>query len=152
MSSLNNINQYQYVIRLCGSVVVSYAWGRGIEHSSSLIFLSFNAAITWLFYITQRITLPVFCIFRTSLTIHRCTALLQVALVLTPLHKFVSPPCWYYRLEEIIKHDFRVVRNCITSIPNFIQIRPAVLELNHADRKADGRTDRQTWLALYAFI
>jgi hypothetical protein len=34
--------------------------------------------------------------------------------------------------------------NVITSIPNLIQIRPAVLELNHADR--------QTGSALYAFI
>jgi hypothetical protein len=57
--------------------------------------------------------------------------------VLIPPHKFVRPPCWYYRLKGIIKYDFRVGPNGITSIPNTIQIRPAVLELNHADRQTD---------------
>jgi hypothetical protein len=33
--------------------------------------------------------------------------------------------------------------NGITSIPNYIQIRPAVLELNHMDRQTDGKTDRR---------
>jgi hypothetical protein len=137
---LSNINQFQYVIRarwLCGSVLVSNTWGRETESNSSLnIFFSFMQP-SW-------ITVPMSCIFRTSFTIHHCMALLQVAPVSTPLHKFVRPPCWYYRLEEIVKYNLRVVPNCITSIPNFIQIRPAVLELNHADR--------QTWPALYAFI
>jgi hypothetical protein len=64
-------------------------------------------------------------------------ALLQVALVSIPPHKFVHQPCWYYRLQEIEKYDFRVDSNGITSIPNFIQICPAVLELNHADRQTD---------------
>jgi hypothetical protein len=41
----------------------------------------------------------------------------------------------------------RVVPNGITSIPNFIQICPVVLELNHMDRWVDG----QTWSALYMF-
>jgi hypothetical protein len=36
-----------------------------------------------------------------------------------------------------IKYGFSVVPNGITSITNFIQIRPAVLELNHADRQTD---------------
>jgi hypothetical protein len=57
-----------------------------------------------------------------------------------PPHNFVRPPCWYYRLQEIEKHDFRADPYGITSILNFIQIHPAVLKLNHADR----RTDRQT--------
>jgi hypothetical protein len=34
------------------------------------------------------------------------------------------------------------------SIPNFIKIHPAVLELNHVEAQTDG----QTWSALYAFI
>jgi hypothetical protein len=33
--------------------------------------------------------------------------------------------------------DFRVVSNGTKSIPNFIQIRPALLELNHADRQTE---------------
>jgi hypothetical protein len=68
---------------------------------------------------------------------HHCMALLQVALVSIPHQKFVHPPCWYYPLYKMKKHDFRVVPNGITSILNFIQIRPAVLELNHADRQTD---------------
>jgi hypothetical protein len=87
------------------------------------------------------------CIFRKS-TIHYCIALLQVALVSTPPHKFVRPPCWYYRLYEIEEYDFRVVLNGMTSIPNFIQIRPAVLYLNHED----WQTNKQPWPVLYAFI
>jgi hypothetical protein len=35
------------------------------------------------------------------------------------------------------QYEFRVVSSGIMSIPNFIQIRPAVLELNHADRQTD---------------
>jgi hypothetical protein len=97
----------------------------------------FFYAVIMLFYTTQRITAPMVCIFQTSLIIHHCMALLQVVLVSIPPHKFVHPPCWYYRLEKIVKYDFRVVPNCITSIPNFIQIRPVVLELNHVNRHTD---------------
>jgi hypothetical protein len=46
----------------------------------------------------QRITVPKFGIFRKSITTPRYMALLQVALVSIPPHKFVRPPCWYYRL------------------------------------------------------
>jgi hypothetical protein len=82
--------------------------------------------------------------FRKSFTIHHSMALLQVALMLIPPHKFVRPPCCYYLLHKIEKYNFRLVPNGITLMPNFIQICPAVLELNHADR--------QTWPAQYAFI
>jgi hypothetical protein len=64
-------------------------------------------------------------------------ALLQVALVSTPPHKFVRPPCWYYGLQKIEKYFFRVVPNGITSVLNFIQIHPAALELNQAVRQTD---------------
>jgi len=53
---------------------------------------------------------------------------LQMALVLIPPHKFVRPPYSYYTLQEIEKYDFRVDSNGIKSMPNFIQIRPAVLD------------------------
>jgi hypothetical protein len=79
-------------------------------------------------------------------------ALLLVALMSTPTQKFVLLPHWYYRLYKIENYDFRVVPNGITSTLNFIQIHPAVLDLNHAGRQTDGRTDRQTRPALYAFI
>jgi hypothetical protein len=42
------------------------------------------------------------------------------------------------------KYVFSVVLNGITSMPKFIQIPPAVLEMNYADR--------QTWPTLYALI
>jgi hypothetical protein len=61
-------------------------------------------------------------------------ALLQAALVSIPPHKFVRLPCWYYRLSEIEKYDFRAVPNGITSTQNFIQIRPTVIEFSNADR------------------
>jgi hypothetical protein len=61
-----------------------------------------------------------------------------------PTSQFLRPPCWYYRSEKIEKYDFRVAPNGIMSIPNFIQIFPAVLQLNHADR--------QTGPVLHAFI
>jgi hypothetical protein len=94
-----------------------------------------------LFYIMQRIIVSKFCIFKIP---KHCIALLQVALVSFPPHKFVSPPYGYYRLQESEKYDFGVKPNGITCTPNFIQIGPGVPELNHADR--------QTWPALYAFI
>jgi hypothetical protein len=74
--------------------------------------------------------------------------LLQEALVSISPHKFVRPPCLYYRLHETEKYDFRVDPNGIISISNFIQIRPAVLELNHADRQ----TDRHDQSYMRAFL
>jgi hypothetical protein len=107
----------------------------------------FYAAAMLLFYIMQRITTPKLCIFRKSITLHHCMPLLQVALVSIPPHRFVRPPCWYYRLFDIKKYDFRVDTGGIPSIPNFIQIRPSVLELNHADRQTD-RHDQSYFLCV----
>jgi hypothetical protein len=73
--------------------------------------------------------------FPKSITLHHCMALLQVALVSNLPHKFVRPPFWCYRSKEIKKYDFRVDPNGIMFIQSFIQIRPAVLDLNHADRQ-----------------
>jgi hypothetical protein len=61
-------------------------------------FFFFRADAMLLFYIIQRITIPKFSIFRKSITIQHCMALLQVGLVSIPTHKFVLPPCWYYQL------------------------------------------------------
>jgi hypothetical protein len=52
-------------------------------------------------------------------------------------HRVFRLPCWYYRLYEIEKYNFRVDSNSITSIFDLIQIRPAVHELNHADGKTE---------------
>jgi hypothetical protein len=45
--------------------------------------------------------------------------------------RFCAPP------HPVGGYHFRVHFNGIKSIPNFIQIRPAVLEMNHADRQTD---------------
>jgi hypothetical protein len=69
-------------------------------------------------------------------------ALLYVALtqVSGQHHKSVRPSCWYYRLYETEIYDFRLDPNIIMCIRNFIEIRPAVLKLNHADRQAQLHT------------
>jgi hypothetical protein len=48
---------------------------------------------------------------------------------------------------EIKKYDFLVDPNGIMSIPNFIQIWPAVLELNQADIQAD----MVSYICMYSF-
>jgi hypothetical protein len=58
-----------------------------------------------------------------------------MALVSLPLYKFLRPPCCYYRLQEIKKYEFGVATNGILPMPDFIKIRPAVLELKHADEQ-----------------
>jgi hypothetical protein len=87
------------------------SWNPGQD--KSLLF--FRATAMLLFYIFQRITIPKISIFRKFITIHHCMTLLQVALVSTPRHKFFRAPCWYYRLWAIVKYDFGVVPNSMTS-------------------------------------
>jgi hypothetical protein len=102
----------------------------------------FHAATT-LFYITQRITVPKFWIFPKSITIYHFVALLQVAILSSHLtNLFVGHVG--IKIVGNKKYDFRADPNDITSIPNFIQIRLAVLESN--------RSDRQKWSALFVFI
>jgi hypothetical protein len=51
-----------------------------------------------------------------------------------PRHKFLCSSCAYYWLWEIKKYDFEVASNGTEpSIPNFINIRPAVLKLKHTE-------------------
>jgi hypothetical protein len=119
-------------------------WADLVANPGEVKAFFFHVAAT-LFYIIQRTAVLMFCILRKSVIIYHRMALLKVALVSIPPDRFVWPPCWYYRRQEIEKNDFRVVPSGITPIRNFIQIRPAFLELNHAG----GRTDTT---ALYAFI
>jgi hypothetical protein len=90
-----------------------------------------------LFYFTLWTTTSKFPIFRKSITSHHTTTLLQVAVVWIPHHKFVCPSCWYYQLQKIHKCYFKVDPSGKTSTPNFNQICPTVLDLNHADRQTD---------------
>jgi hypothetical protein len=64
-------------------------------------------------------------------------ALVQVALVSILPQKFIHLPYQYYQLQEIEKHDFRVVPNGIMSIPNFIQICSALVKLNMQTQRWD---------------
>jgi hypothetical protein len=74
----------------------------------------------------------------------------------TPRHTTPCPSgaphrrrCWWLLLTKRAllhsagEYDFRVYSNDIKSIPNFIQIHPSALELNHADGQTDERTGRQ---------
>jgi hypothetical protein len=54
--------------------------------------------------------------------------------VIIPPHDFKQPSCWYYRLQEIKQYDFGVITNGITSIPNFINFRPAILHSKNAPK------------------
>jgi hypothetical protein len=50
-----------------------------------------------------------------------------------PTSQVCSSVMLILRLQKIEKYDFRLDSDDATSILNCIQIRPAVLELNHAD-------------------
>jgi hypothetical protein len=54
-------------------------------------------------------------------------------------------------LKEIGKYNFKVFPNGIMSIPNFIQIHPAAVELNHADRQTD-RDDQPYMCSFHAHL
>jgi hypothetical protein len=47
--------------------------------------------------------------------------------IIVPLHDFKRPTQWYCRIKEIKKYGLGAVSNGITSIPNFMKIRPAIL-------------------------
>jgi hypothetical protein len=49
-----------------------------------------------------------------------------------PPHDFKQQPRWYYRVQKRIKYDIGVVTCGITSIPNFMNFRPAILWLLNA--------------------
>jgi hypothetical protein len=103
MFSLSNVNQYRYVTRRISFVVAYGTPTQGVMGLNRVQVKTcfFHSVAMFLFYIIQRITIPKFCISRKYITMHHCMALLQVALVSIPPHKFVRPPYWYYRLYEI---------------------------------------------------
>jgi hypothetical protein len=117
----------------------------GLNPGQVIFFFSLMQLPYWYFTLYKELLFKSF-VFSKNLfpPIHHCMALLQLELVSIPPHKFVCPPFCYYWWKEIEKYDFRVFPCGIMSVPNFIQIRLAVFELDHADR--------QTWPALYAFI
>jgi hypothetical protein len=52
-------------------------------------------------------------------------------IILLP-HDFQHPSPWDYQLYQTRKYDFGVAPNGITSMPNFMRIHPAILELLYA--------------------
>jgi hypothetical protein len=94
MSSLSNINQYRYVNVRTG--LAHMGSQDRIFVKPKYFFLSCSRLIVILHYTKNYYTEVLY--FPEIKTIHHCKALLQVALVSIPPHKFVRPPCWYYRL------------------------------------------------------
>jgi hypothetical protein len=115
---------------------VTYAWGHRTEQWwRQNFFLSGRHYVVILHYTKNYCTKVLY--FPEIYNHKSFYVQLQVALVSLPPHKFVRPPCWYFWMYEIEEYDFTVAPNGMTPILNFIQIRPAVLELNHTDRQTD---------------
>jgi hypothetical protein len=83
---------------LCDSILDSYEWGHRIEPRSTqnIFILSCSRHVDILHYTKNYFSKVLY--FPKAITIHHCMALLQVALVSIPPHKFVRPPCLYYWL------------------------------------------------------
>jgi hypothetical protein len=83
--------------------VVAY-WTRTHEDMESnpgqIKTVFFHAAVMLLFYITKNYYNKVLY-FPKIETIYHCMALLQVALLSVPRHKFVRPSFWYYRFIKL---------------------------------------------------
>jgi hypothetical protein len=95
MTSLRNINQQRYVTRRVSSAMAYWTRPHGLWDrilAKSKLFSVMQPPCYFTFY--KELLFPNFCILRKSINM----ALLQVALVSITLHKFLRPPCWYYRL------------------------------------------------------
>jgi hypothetical protein len=123
-------------------VLNSYAWGHRIEFSSSQIFF-FHAAAMLLSYIIQKITHPKFSFPKVYNHISLYGTIAS-GTIFDPTSQVCPSTMLVLPIVGNWKVRFGGVQNGTTSMPNLIQIRPAVLELNHVNR--------QTWPALYAFI
>jgi hypothetical protein len=78
-------------------------------------------------------------------TTRHCMALLQDVLMSTHLRSLFVRHVAITNCIRFVKYDVYVLPIDITSIPNLIQIFPAVLELNHVV----GRTDRHMTSPIY---
>jgi hypothetical protein len=65
-----------------------------------------------------------------------------------PPRQFMHPLCWYYRFQKIRSCEFVVACVCITSVWNFVKLRPVALKLKLADIRTDGRSDRGADMAI----
>jgi hypothetical protein len=99
--SLSSVNQYCYVVRYVNTAAVYCPCMLRVTRSNSgyISFFFLHAAIM-LFYFIQRIATKVLYFQKlynhTHMVWHYCMSI-------TP-HKFVRPPCWYYR--EVEKYGF----------------------------------------------
>jgi hypothetical protein len=131
MSSLNTVNQYANITRRVCSAVAYWTPILGDMGSK---------------YLQAFFLQPPFCYF----TLLREFLYFPNNYNLTPLYgptasgaivkstsQFPSPAMLVSLTAGIRKYGSRIYPNGITSIPNFIQIRPSLLELNIADRQTD---------------
>jgi hypothetical protein len=47
--------------------------------------------------------------------------------IIIPLHEFKRLSCWHYREQKFKNYDYEAVTHGMTSIPNFINFRQAIL-------------------------
>jgi hypothetical protein len=130
MLSLIYANQYRQVTRRVSSVVAYWNRKHGVRERN-LVKLKYLQQPYYYFTLYEELIQS----FVFSINLYHTSLYGPIAsgAVSIPPDKFLRPPCWYYRLKEIENYDFRAVPNGIMSILNFIQIRPAVIELNHTD-------------------
>jgi hypothetical protein len=132
-SCLSNVNQQQYIRKHVCCVVAKWMHGVMGLNPGQVIFFFFHAGTMLLFYITQRITVPKFHNSQKSTAIYHCTVLLQVVLMLILAHKFFVCHVGINDCRKLKTYVCKVHPSGTMSIPNFIEICPAVLKLNHMD-------------------
>jgi hypothetical protein len=74
--------------------------------------------------------------FPSSYATWRLTSVSTTAHANIPPQDFEHPSCWYYRWQKIERYGFVVAFICMTSVPNLVIIRSAVLKL-YAYRQID---------------
>lgn len=79
--------------------------------------------------------------FQKSVTIYHFKTLFYEKLLSISPHKLVRPPCWYYQLQKIAKHYFRVDPAQSQNVYIKFNRNQAVLQFNHGGRWMDGQTD-----------
>jgi hypothetical protein len=124
MSSISYVNQYHCITMRIGRVVAF--WSRRPQ-----VMRSNPRQVSFPLSIIYNHT-SLYCPVGSGATVDPTSQIYSSAMLILPI-----VGNW--------KCDFGVEPSGIKSIQNFIQIRPGVLELKHADR----RTDRKTWQAPY---
>jgi hypothetical protein len=91
MSSVTNVNKYQYIARPISSVEIQQRVLGMMGSKPSQVKQFFPAATMFLSCIMQRITIPKLCNFQNSVTFHLCMPLLQIGTSVKPTSQVSSP-------------------------------------------------------------